>query len=252
MLSDTLLQQLSQALHTARFKREPCAPAVAQGLPPDLLALYRALGGWHLFDLYFSDIGGAEGTERLLTELVDDLEAGRSNNWNHSFWHRSWRFLGGTSFENVAYDPVGCFGGAPGQIIRYDFKGGEHWHVFFSTESWVRALCVGLDEDPGGNPLYRAFEWACSQGEAGAIQLPDGLDAQRSPARFDLGAHPWVVLRHDDGRRLAIHQDRLGFDLHIGEGDEQVRRRQRCKRPGDEVARFVAECQAEGFVIDPS
>jgi hypothetical protein len=217
-------------------------------VPSDVARVLTAVGGWSYGDFSFVEPAQLDEVRRFWTALSEALEAGRSESWEHTFWNPAWYVLAQSSVEVHAYDPIGCFGGTPGQVVSFDVKGGDSWYVFTSINAWLGALAEGFEgEEKGRDPIKAATEWARSQGAMTRVKLPEGLDELRSPRRFQSGVGNWTELRHADGRAWAIRERRDGYELRIGDGDDAIIRKRRCPNPGAEVRKLIREQKAEGF-----
>ena len=218
-------------------------------IPDDVRRVLDQVGGWRYGDLRFTETSALLPEREMWNQLVDDFEAGRSETWNHAFWHRTWYPLATTSHDVYAFDPTGCFGGTPQQVVRFDFKGGDTWLVFPTTGAFLAALSDGFESDPKVDAMTAAREAARTRHGAVELKLPDGIDARRSPQRFEAGIHAWLVLRHPDGRCWAVRERRDGYEVRIGEGDDAITRKRRSEHPSSEVRKLVREQKAEGFVV---
>lgn len=250
MITDGVLQLFVRTLGShkhvkrgaiTRFDRDDAS------VPADVARVLDQIGGWRYGDLTFTEPAKLESERAMWNNLVDDFEAGPSNTWNHAFWNRAWLPLATSSVELYAFDPIGCFGGAPGQVVSFDFKGGDSWHVFPSMTTWLSALTDGF-EGEGKDALNAAYAWARATKNCVDVKIPPTLEEQRSPQRFEAGIGAWRVLRHPDGRSWAIRERRDGFELRIGEGEDAVTRRRTAANPTAEVRRLIREQKAEGFV----
>lgn len=217
------------------------------GVPDDVVRVLTAVGGWSYGDFQFVEPGKLDETRRFWNGLCEAFETGRSEIWNHAFWNPAWYPLAQSSVEVYAYDPVGCFGGAPGQVVSFDFKGGASWHVFPSIDAWLSALTEGFEvEEKKADAISSGNAWARTQRLLTIVPLPEGAE-RRSSARFEAGVGSWTELRAADGRAWAIRERRDGYELRIGEGEDAVIRKRKCPNPGAEVRKLIREQKAEGF-----
>lgn len=254
MITDGTFQEFVRVLGAhKKVKRTPLVRFEWEkaGVPGDVGRTLAAVGGWSYGDLRFTNPAELDADRQLLTRFVGDFEAGRSDTWNHAFWNRAWYPLAMSSVEVHAFDPIGCFGGAPGQVVWFDFKGGDTWSVFSSITAWLAALTEGFGSEAKENALFASFTWARANNTVAEVKLPQGLAEQRSPQRFDAGIGAWIELRHADGRRWAIRVRREGYELRIGDGEDAVFRKRTCAEPNAEVRRLVREQKAEGFAAIP-
>ncbi|CAN5917801.1 hypothetical protein BH11MYX3_BH11MYX3_28230 [soil metagenome] len=256
MITDGVLQLFVRTLGSnkhvkrgaiTRFERDDAS------IPADVARVLDQVGGWRYGDLRFTEPANLETDRAKWNSLVDDFEAGRSSTWNHAFWHRAWIPLATSSVEVYAFDPIGCFGGAPQQIVSFDVKGGAAWHVFPSITAWLGALTDGFEAE-GKDALGAAYASARANKTCVDVTLPPTLEEQRSPQRFEAGIGAWKVMRHPDGRSWAIRERRDGYELRIGEGEDAVTRRRTVPSPSTEVRRLIREQKAEGFVsaVEPA
>jgi len=248
MITDSLLTRFAHAL-AARKGTEVTrvAPVASDGIPGDLVRLLSVVGGWRYGDLRFSEASQLQAEREFWEGLVDDFERGRSEIWGHAFWNRAWYPIATSSVEVFAHDPVGCFGGPPGQVVSFDFKGGDDWFVFASLVEWLTAFTEGLESDATKDAVYAMYEWARVHGKGARVPLPQERAAQRSEQRFAIGIGPWIRLCHADGRRWSIRERRDGYEVEIGEGDDIVKRKRTCQDPSREVRRLVREQESDGF-----
>jgi hypothetical protein len=251
VISDGVLQGFVQRLSThKKIERGAINRFDWSGtdVPGDVVRVLTAVGGWRYGDFKFVEPSELEKARQFWNELVEAFEAGRSGTWNHAFWNTAWYPLAQSSVETYAYDPIGCFGGAPGQVVSFDFKGGDDWHVFASVSAWLSALTEGFEtEEKGKDAIFAANTWARSQGSMRTVKLPEAPDERRAKQRFEAGVGSWTELRHADGRCWAIRERRDGYDLRIGEGEDAVIRKRSCANPGAEVRKLIREQKAEGF-----
>src|SRR5262249_42166509 len=155
----------------------------ALDIPEDVRKVLDQVGGWRYGDLRFTETAAVLGERDRWNQLVDDFEAGRSETWNHAFWHRAWYPLAATAHDVYAYDPVGCFGGTPQQVVYFDIKGGDAWLVFPSTGAFLAALTDGFESDPKVDALTAAREAARTRHGAVDVKLPEALEDRRAPQR---------------------------------------------------------------------
>lgn len=80
-----------------------------------------------------------ERERTTLTNLATEFEAGGSSTSSHALWNSAWYPLAISSIEVHAFDPVGCFGGSPEQVVSFDFSSGGTWCVFPTITSWFVA-----------------------------------------------------------------------------------------------------------------
>ena len=250
MITDGVLQLFVRTLGShkhvkrgaiTRFERDDAS------VPADVARVLDQVGGWRYGDLRFTEPASLESDRAAWGKLVDDFEAGRSRTWQHAFWHRAWIPLAVSSAEVHAYDPIGCFGGAPHQVVSFELTGGDAWHVYPSLAAWMGALTDGFEAE-GKDALRAAYAWARTTKNVVDVTLPPTLEEQRSPQRFEAGIGAWRVLRHPDGRSWAVRERRDGYELRIGEGEDAVTRRRTVPSPTMEVRRLIREQKAEGFV----
>lgn len=251
MITDSQLQlfvrTLGQHKHVkrgaiTRFEGDP------GDVPADVIRLLDQVGGWRYGDLRFTETSNLHKERDRWCSLVDDFEAARSDIWNHAFWNRAWYPLASSSIEVYAFDPIGCFGGAPNQVVCFDFKGDDKWIVFPSMAVFLSALIDGFESDPKVDALVAAKTWAHANKSCVDVKLPALPEEQRSPQRFEAGIGAWRVLRHPDGRSWAVRERRDGYELRIGEGEDAILRRRSHAEPSAEIRRLIREQKAEGFV----
>lgn len=250
VITDSLLQLFVRTLGSHKHvKRGSITRFDAQNsdVPLDVARVLGHVGGWRYGDFRFTEPSQLAGERENLNKLVDDFEAGRSNTWNHAFWNRGWYPLAMSSVEVYAFDPVGCFGGAPEQVVSFDYKGGDAWSVYPSISAWLTALTEGF-ENEGKDAVEKAYEWAIANNGCVKVKLPEELDARRSKQRFEAGIGSWIEMRHPDGRCWAVRERRNGYELRIGEGEEAVIRKRTAPNPSAELRRLLREQHAEGFV----
>jgi hypothetical protein len=250
VITDSLLQQFVRTLGShKRVKRGAVTRHDGENgaLPPDVARVLGHVGGWHYGDLRFVQPSQLEGERRTLTELASAFEAGRSSSASHALWNSAWYPLAISSIEVHAFDPIGCFGGSPEQVVSFDFSSGNAWCVFRTISPWLMALTEGFESE-GKDALDLASAWARANKSCIDVKLPPGVDEQRSKQRFEAGVASWVELRHPDGRTWAVRERRNGFELRIGEGEDAVIRKRTSPKPSAEVRRLLREQAAEGFL----
>lgn len=240
VLTDANLQHFAHV-----FRAHPDAVVTPSRLAAGGTEVERLLGlvgGWALGDFRFLLPGELAPHRQQWAERAEAFEAGRSTELAHAHWSPAWTPLAATAREQWAWDPAGCFGGSPGQVVCFDVRG-EGWDVYASLAAWVRAFSVGLrDEDVLGGTR----DWAEKNGVLVRVALPSG-EARRSAARFEAGATAWIELVHPDGTRWAIREERAGYTVRVGDPADPLIRHRECERPREEVARLVAEQHAAGF-----
>jgi len=250
VITDSLLQLFVRTLGSHKHVKRGAITRFAGDhgdVPADVGRVLGHVGGWRYGDFRFAEPAQLDEHRATLTNLVTEFEAGRSTTWNHAFWNSAWFPLAMSSIEVHAFDPVGCFGGAPEQVVAFDFKGGDAWCVFPTISAWLTALTEGF-EDEGKDALDKARAWARAHKACVDVKLPQGLDEQRSKQRFEAGIGSWIELRHPDGRSWAVRERRNGYELRIGEGEDAVLRKRTAANPSAEIRRLLREQQAEGFV----
>ncbi len=250
MITDSLLQLFVRTLGSHKHvKRGAITRHDGEngGLPLDVGRVLGHVGGWRYGDLRFIEPSQLDRERATLTELTTAFEAGRSSTWSHALWNSAWYPLAISSIEVHAFDPVGCFGGSPEQVVSFDFSSGDAWCVFPAISSWLTALTEGFETD-GKDAIEKAYAWAREHKACVDVKLPQGVDERRSQERFAAGIGDWIELRHPDGRSWAVRERRNGFELRIGEGEDAVIRKRTAAKPSAEVRRLVREQQAEGFV----
>jgi len=250
MITDSLLQLFVRTLGAHKHvKRSPITRFdwEAGGVPADVGRVLTAVGGWRYGNLRFTEPSQLDADREARNHQVEELEAGRSDDSNHAFWNRAWYPLFTTSLELHAFDPIGCFGGAPGQVVAFDVEGGDTWRVFPSISIWINALIDGFESE-GKEALALAYAWARANKGCVEVKFPQTLDEQRSSQRFDAGIGQWLEMQHPDGRRWAVRQRRDGYELRIGAGEDAVIRRRSAPNPSAELRRLVREQKAEGFI----
>lgn len=249
MITDSLLQLFVRTLGShKRVKRGAITrhDGESGALPPDVSRVLGQVGGWRYNDLRFIQPSEMDRERAALTDLATAFEEGRSTSASHALWNGAWYPLAISSIEVHAFDPVGCFGCAPEQVVSFDFSSGDSWCVFPTISAWLSALTEGLETSDGKDALEKAYAWARTNKGCVDIKLPP--DAQRLKERFDIGVANWIEMRHPDGRVWAVREKRTGFELRIGEGEDAVIRKRASANPGAEVRRLLREQAAEGFV----
>ncbi|CAN5767467.1 hypothetical protein BH11MYX2_BH11MYX2_14460 [soil metagenome] len=253
MITDSQLQLFVRTLSAHKHvKRGAMTRFEGTGeLPADVSRLLEQVGGWYYGDTRFTELAQLQRERDAWTKLVDDFETGVSTTWNHAFWNRAWFPLATNAHSCYAFDPIGCFGGAPNQVVNFDFKGGDDWFVFPSTTMFLSALIEGFEAEIKGrekDALNEARTWAKMQKGTVSVKLPPTIEERRSPERFSAGVGAWFVLRHPDGRAWAVRERRDGYELRIGEGEDAVLRKRNSAQPGSDVRKLIKEQKAEGFV----
>jgi hypothetical protein len=254
MISESLLQLFVRTLGSHKYVKRGAITRFERddvNVPADVARVLDQVGGWRYGDFRFAEPSQLEPDRARWNTLVDEFEAGRSTSSDHAFWHRAWIPLATSSIEAFAYDPIGCFGGAPHQVVSFDVQGGDTWRIFPSMPAWLSALTEGFEAE-GKDALTIAYAWARANKYCVDVSLPASLEEQRSPQRFEAGIGAWTVLRHPDGRSWAVRERRDGFELRIGEGEDAVVRRRTAANPNAEVRRLIREQRAEGFVPPPA
>ena len=248
MITDSLLQLFVRTLGAHKHvKRSPITRDDLGGLPPDVARVLGAVGGWRYHDLRFTDAARVEADRQVWNQKVDALESGRSDDSNSSFWNRAWYPLAASKLEVFAFDPIGCFGGARDQVVAFDVEGGDTWRVFPTITLWINAMTEGFEAE-GKQAIDLAYAWARTNKACVEVKLPQTLEEQRSPQRFEAGVGTWLEMQHPDGRRWAVRERRDGYELRIGTGDDALIRKRSTPNPSAEVKRLVREQKAEGFV----
>jgi hypothetical protein len=188
MLPDALLKDFVNALSARSDTKSRTAHVdwEKRGLPGDVGRLLSAVGGAAYGDLRFVELSELEEARELWDKLVTDFEAGQSSIGAHALWNPNWYPIAQSSVEVYAYDPIGCFRGRPGQIVGFDFKGGQSWGLFPSIGFWLAALKAGLEGAPEENAVYAARRWAEVRQKFCRVSLPETPDEQRSKHRFEL------------------------------------------------------------------
>ncbi len=249
MITDSLLQAFVRALATHKHVDRGGKPSFdweKAGVPLDVGRVLGSVGGWSCGNLEFTEPSRVDAERQSWNKLAGEFEAGRSDIWSHAFWNSGWYPLATSPVEVHAFDPIGCFGGAPGQVVLFDFKTGDSWRVFPAISGWITALTEGLESDEK-DAVVAALAWARTNRAFTEVKLPQARDEQRSSRRFEAGIGAWIELRHADGRSWAIRERRDGYELRIGDGDDAVIRKRTCPKPNAEVRRLVREQKAEGF-----
>ncbi len=250
MITDSLLQRFVRTLGLHKNVKRGAMTRHDGGsgdLPTDVARVLGHVGGWRYVDFRFIEPSQLDKERAELTGLATEFEAGRSSTSSHGLWNSAWYPLARSSIEVHAFDPVGCFGGAPEQIVTFDFSSGNTWNVFPSISSWLTALEEGFETE-GKDALEKAYAWARENKGFVEVKLPPGVDEQRSKQRFEAGIGDWVEMRHPDGRSWAVRERRNGFELRIGEGEDAVIRKRTSANPSSDIRRMLREQAAEGFV----
>ncbi|HEY4177894.1 MAG TPA: hypothetical protein VGM90_13700 [Kofleriaceae bacterium] len=215
-------------------------------LPEDVRRLLEQVGGWRYGDARFTAMAEIQHDRDVWDRLVGAFESGATSSWEHSFWNRAWYPLVSNAHRVYAFDPVGCFGGAPNQVVEFDFKGGDNWFVFPSMTMFLSALIEGFETE-GKDAFSHANAWAKNQKGCVSVKLPPTIEEQRSPNRFNAGIGTWTVLRHPDGRVWSVRERRDGYELRIGEGEDAVIRKRNSAQPSSDVRKLIKEQKTEGF-----
>lgn len=255
MLSDRVLKRFVAAVEAASNvdARQPGAAPGGAALPEEYARMLAATARWRkVRDLWFVSVDAWREDKAHWDGLSSAWESGEGT-WEHALWSRDWLPLAhDNSHLQFAYAPTECFGGPAGQVVAFDFKGGEDWDVFESLDAWLDALVTVLELAPPRDLAPGSIEWAMRRGSAVRFVLPEGDAARRSPARFRLGESDWVELAHPDGSRWAIRARRASYQLRLGDPEDPVLRERSCAAPAAEVARLIEEQKAEGFVaVEP-
>ncbi len=251
MITDSLLQLFVRTLGSHKHVKRGAITrhdGESGALPPDVGRVLGQVGGWRYGDLRFMQPAELDRERTTLTNLATEFEEGRSSTWSHGLWNSAWYPLAISSIEVHAFDSFGCFGGSPEQVVSFDFSSGDAWCVFPTISAWLTALTEGLETSEGKDALEKAYAWARANKGCVDVKLPQGLDAQRSKQRFEVGIGSWIELRHPDGRSWAVRERRTGFELRIGDGEDAVIRKRTSPNPSAEVRRLLREQAAEGFV----
>ena len=249
MITDSLLQLLVRTLGSHKHvKRGAITRHDGEngGLPLDVGRVLGHVGGWRYVDFRFIEPSQLDRERAGLTNLATEFEAGRSSAGSHALWNSAWFPLAISTIEVHAFDPVGCFGGSPEQVVSFDFQSGDTWCVFPTISSWLTALTEGFETE-GKDALEKAYAWARENKACIDVKLPQGVDEQRAKQRFEAGIGAWIELRHPDGRSWAVRERRNGYELRIGEGEDAVIRKRTAANPSAEVRRMLREQQSEGF-----
>lgn len=220
-------------------------------LPDDFARLIAATARWRsVRDLWFVSVDGWREDKAQWDRLATAFELEGGRNWPHALWSRDWLPIAhNNSYLQFAYAPQECFGGPSGQVIGFDFKGGEDWVVFASLDAWLGAVVTALEETPPRDLAPTSMELAIKRGDAVRFHLPAGDAARRSSSRFSLGDSEWIELRHQDGSRWAIRARRASYQLRLGDPEDPLVRERSCAAPEVEVARLIEEQKAEGFTV---
>jgi hypothetical protein len=250
VITDSLLQLFVRTLGSHKHVKRGAITrhdGESGALPLDVGRVLGQVGAWRYADLRFMQPAQLDSERATLTNLATDFEEGRSSTASHALWNSAWYPLAISSIEVHAFDPVGCFGGSPEQVVSFDFSSGNTWCVFPTITAWLTALTEGFETE-GKDALEKAYVWARANKQCVDVKLPPGVDEQRSKQRFEAGIGGWIELRHPDGRSWAVRERRTGFELRIGEGDDAVIRKRTAANPSAEVRRLLREQGAEGFV----
>ncbi|MEO6953069.1 MAG: SMI1/KNR4 family protein [Polyangia bacterium] len=159
-------------------------------LPDELATFLRAIDGWQLDGLRFERVTGIASSQRFWDGLVTAFEDGTSHSWEHAHFAHGWIPIADDgAHQQWSYAPAPCFGGPAGQVVCFDFKGGEGWDVYVSLDTWLTALASAIDARV---PVVEgAAAFAASQGTLLRVELPPAVAAQRDATRFDrVGAPP--------------------------------------------------------------
>ncbi len=250
VISDSLLQLFVRTLASHKNVKRGAMTrhdGESGALPVDVGRVLGHVGAWRYGDLRFIQPSQLDRERTALTNLATEFEEGRSSTRSHALWNSAWYPLAISSIEVHAFDPVGCFGGSPDQVVSFDFSSGDSWCVFPTISAWLSALTEGFETE-GKDALEKAYAWARANKGCVDVKLPQGVDEQRSKQRFEAGIGSWIELRHPDGRSWAVRERRTGFELRIGEGEDAVIRKRTSANPSAEVRRLLREQAAEGFV----
>lgn len=250
MITDSLLQLFVRTLGSHKHvKRGAMSKHDGEngGLPADVTRVLGHVGGWKYVDFRFIEPSKLDVERAALTKLATALEDGTSSTWSHALWNGAWFPLAVSSIEVHAFDPVGCFGGSPEQIVTFDISSGDSWTVFPNITAWLSALTEGFETE-GKDAIEKAYAWARENKSCIDVKLPAGEDERRSKQRFEAGIGNWIEMRHPDGRAWAVRERRNGYELRIGEGEDAVIRKRTAANPSAEVRRMLREQKAEGFV----
>lgn len=250
MITDSLLQLFVRTLGSHKHVKRGAMSkhdGESGGLPVDVGRVLGHVGGWKYLDLRFIEPSQLDRERAALTKLATEFEEGRSTTWSHALWNSAWYPLAVSSIEVHAFDPVGCFGGSPEQVVSFDFSSGDAWCVFPQISSWLTALTEGFETE-GKDALDKAYAWARENKHCVDVKMPKEIEERRAKQRFEAGIGSWIELRHPDGRAWAVRERRNGFELRIGEGEDAVIRKRTAANPSAEVRRLLREQAAEGFV----
>lgn len=249
MLSERLLKRFVGAIESSsNVESRAPSPLVDTSLPEDYARFLRAVAGWRAVrDLRLTSPADWSREKDHWDALSRAYEVG-GGNFSHAFWSRAWLPLGhDNSHLQFAYAPGECFGGPPGQVVAFDFKGGVEWTVFPSLDGWLDATLVVLEMVPARDVASGCLPWARERKAAVVVPLPAGEAARRAPERFHAGDSEWIELRHADGSAWAIRARRGSYQLRIGAPDDAIYRDRACATPTQEVTRLIAEQETEGF-----
>ncbi len=230
-----------------RVKRGAITRHDGDALPLDVGRVLGQVGAWRYGDFRFMQPSQLDHERTVLTNLATEFEEGRSSTSSHALWNSAWYPLAISSIEVHAFDPVGCFGGSPEQVVSFDFSSGDSWCVFPTITAWLTALTEGFETE-GKDALEKAYAWARTNKGCVDVKLPQSGEDQRSKQRFEAGIGSWIELRHPDGRSWAVRERRTGFELRIGDGEDAVIRKRTAANSSAEVRRLLREQAAEGFV----
>ncbi len=250
MITDSLFQLFVRTLGSHKYVKRGSITRFEwekAGFPADVGRVLTSVGGWKYVDYRFTEPTQMDEARASWNRLADDFEEGRSAVWHHAFWNRGWYPLAVSKSEVHAFDPIGCFGGTPEQVVTFDLVGGDSWRVYPSISAWISALIEGFESE-GKDALEKAHAWARANRTTVEVKLPPTLEEQRSPHRFEAGIGQWIELRHPDGRAWAVRERRDGYELRIGEGEDAVIRKRTAPKPSAEVKRLLREQKAEGFL----
>lgn len=249
VLSERLLKRFVVAIESSsNVESRAPSPLDESELPEDYARFLRAVAGWRTVrDLRLSSPTDWAREKAHWDALAREFEVG-GGNFSHAFWSQAWLPLADdNSHLQFAYAPGECFGGPPGQVIAFDFKGGVEWTVFPSLDGWLDAMLVVLEMVPARDVASGCLPWACERGAAVVVPLPADDAARRAPERFHAGDSEWIELRHADGSAWAIRARRSSYQLRLGDADDPLYRERTCANPAQEVTRLIAEQEAEGF-----
>ena len=249
MLSERLLKRFVSAIEIASPVESRVPTEVAAGpLPEDYERFLSAVTGFRAVrDLRLNSPADWVVEKAHWDKLAAEYQAG-GGNFSHALWSPMWLPLADdNSHLQFAYAPEECFGGPAGQVVAFDFKGGEDWQVFPSLDDWLEAMLAVLDLVPPRDLATGCVFWATERKAAAVIPLPKEEQARRAPERFHAGDSPWVELRHADGSAWAIRARRSTYQLRIGDLEDPLYRERSCLNPTEEVTRLIAEQEAEGF-----